>query len=215
MSTFSATSSEESSATTENGIQVTATASATATSNVSQIDAQNTANLIATQNAISEAQFSANLLNQSVVVNNLQNYEPVLQGYVLYSEAYQNENYIIKTDKYEISTLQLNLYDINTNEIIGRLGNYKQVHYDTIYTTAFNQNYIILNDLKESYMSTRFQYSKYVPIGTTFISLVTTYHNDTTNKDTNQFIPHMWKTYRPSVERLEFTILKGKSDNSF
>jgi hypothetical protein len=57
MTTYTASSTEQSSATTENDIQVTASASATATSSVSQTDAQNIANLVASQDAMSQAIF--------------------------------------------------------------------------------------------------------------------------------------------------------------
>jgi hypothetical protein len=214
MTTYTASSTEQSSATTENDIQVTASASATATSSVSQDDAQNIANLVASQDAMSQAIFSANLLNQSIIVNNLQQYEPILQGYILYSEILQNENYVIKTEKYTLLNGYANLYDMNTDKIIGTWGNYKQISYDGTFFSTYQQYYVTLIDILVYYACNRFQRSQYVPIGYTDISQVVTYHNDNTNKDVNQYIPYIWTTHRPSNDRLEITILKGISDNS-
>jgi hypothetical protein len=208
MTNYLASATSSASSTTTNNIVVTASASSTATSVVSQADAQNIANLIASQDANSEAQFSANILNQSIIVNNLQEYEPILQGYILTSEYYQNEDYIIKEDKYSLLTGYATLYDINTDKPIGQWGSYRQVSSTSKFKATYQQYYITIDDTLESYAYNRFQTSKYSPIGLTYMSQVIAYHNETLNENTNQYIQYILKTYRPSEEKVIYTILK-------
>jgi len=214
MTTYTASSTEQSSATTENDIQVTASASATATSDVSQSDAQNIANLVASQDAMSQAIFSANLLNQSIPVVNLQQYEPVYEGYILYSELAKNESFIVKTDKYTLSTNRANYYDAKTNEIIGTWGNYKQAILEEPYVSSYQQVHLSINNTPIYYVANRYGKSILIPVGTTYIAQVITYHDDTNEKDTKTYIPHLWRSTRVSKERADITILKGISDNS-
>ena len=124
MTTYNASSIQENTSTTVNGIQVTAKSSATATSDISQFDAQYNADIITKQDAISISNFSANLLNQSIVINNLQQYKPIIEGYCFYSEIYQNETYITKTSNYSFLTSYAPLYDKKSNLKIGTWGNY-------------------------------------------------------------------------------------------
>ena len=132
----------------------------------------------------------------------------------IYSEILQNENYVIETEKYTLLNGYATLYDINTNENLGTWGNYKQIGSDGTFFSTYQQYYVTLKDTLVYYACNRFQRSQYVPIGHTDISQVITYHNDNTDKDINQYVPHLWTTHRPAAERLEITILRGKSDNS-
>uniref|UniRef100_A0A6C0B9L2 Uncharacterized protein n=1 Tax=viral metagenome TaxID=1070528 RepID=A0A6C0B9L2_9ZZZZ len=226
MSSFSATSSQEGFFFTANGIQVSATASATATSTISQQDAQNIADAIAKQNAASEAEFSASLLDQGVIVDNLQEYDPIVEGYVLYSELLPTQKnmkpllgpgYTEKSPDYTITTYYATLYDSITNKPIGRWGSFKNtsingVGSNNVFSTQ--QYYIVMDETNTTYSCTRLQNTEYATIGCTDIQLVTSHFNTGMTPDTRTYIPYIWKTYRPDATRLNFTILKSATNSA-
>lgn len=221
MSSFSATSSREGIAVTGNGIQVTATASATATSLISQQAAQAEADILAKKNAESEAEFSANLLDQSTIVDNLQQYTPIVEGYVLYSELLPTQKdmkpllgpaYTGIAPDYTITTYYATLYDINTNKPIARWGSFKNTSVngaapDNVFSTQ--QYYMVMNGTKETYSCTRLQNTEYATIGQTDEQVVTSHFNNAMTSKTDTYIPYVWQTYRPNAQRLNFSILKA------
>ena len=218
MSSFSATSSQESTSFTVNGIQVTATASATATSTISEQSAQNEADAVAKKNATSEAQFSANLLNQGIIVDNLQQYNPIIEGYVLYSEILPSENYVIQEEKYKLLTSYANLYDKITNAKIGTWGNFKQISINGINISknyyAEQQYYVVIDETGSSYTCNRVQNSQYIAYGKTDIATVVSYADNTITPDQNTYVPHIWRTRRSTDgTRLEITILKSATNS--
>uniref|UniRef100_A0A6C0BAI2 Uncharacterized protein n=1 Tax=viral metagenome TaxID=1070528 RepID=A0A6C0BAI2_9ZZZZ len=218
MSNFLATSSQESTSSTVNGILVTASATATATSTISQQDAQTKADAIAKQNATSDSQFSANLLNQSIIVDNLQQYTSIIEGYALYSEILSTQNYVIEEEKYTLLTSYANLYDKITNAKIGTWGNFKQISINGINIPsnyyAQQQYYIVIDETGASYTCNRVQNSQYIAYGKTDIATVVSYADDTITPDQETYVPHIWRTRRSTDgARLEITILKSATNS--
>lgn len=214
MNHFFAKSSKTSNSSTVNGIIVTSSASATATSTISQQDAHVAADKIAEKDSMSEAKFSANLLNQGIIVDNLQQYNSIIEGYVLYSELLPNENIITKKDNYTFLTSYANLYDKKTNNKIGTWGNYKQISINgiNIPSNYYAQQvyYIAIDETNASYTCNRIQNSEYIAYGSTDIATVISYFDNTITPNQNSFVPHLWRTRRSlDGTRLEITILKS------